>query len=54
LRVIDTAVSQIQTGVSQYMAYVKDIDTTAMPLDQPINTSTYGKKIDINNKIGIN
>jgi hypothetical protein len=53
-RVIDTAVSQIQTGVSQYMAYVKDIDTTAIPLDQPMNTSTYGKKIDINNKIGIN
>jgi len=53
-RVIETAVSQIQTGVSQYMSYIKDIDTIAMPLDQPINTSTYGKKIDINNKIGIN
>ena len=53
-RVIETALSQIQTGVSQYMAYVKDIDTISTPLDQPINTSTVGKKIGYNNKIGIN
>jgi len=53
-RVIETALGQIQTGVSQYMAYVKDIDTIAIPLDQPINTSTYGKKIPKNMKIGIN
>ena len=53
-RVIETSLSQIQTGVSQYMAYVKDIDTISTPLDQPINTSTVGKKIGYNNKIGIN
>ena len=53
-RVIDTAISQIQTGVSQYITYVRDIDTISVPLDQPINTSTTGKKIDFNNKIGIN
>jgi hypothetical protein len=53
-RVIETALSQIQTSVSQYIAYVKDIDTISMPLDQPLNTSTTGKKIDFNNKIGIN
>ena len=53
-RVIDTAVGQIQTGVSQYMAYVQDIDTISVPLDQPINTSTVGKKMGKNNKIGIN
>jgi hypothetical protein len=53
-RVIDTALSQIQTGVSQYMSYVKDIDTISVPLDQPINTSTVGKKMPFNNKIGIN
>jgi|TARA_R110000822_G_scaffold780_4_gene3510 hypothetical protein len=53
-RVIDTAITQIQTGVSQYMSYVKDIDTMAVPLAQPINTSTYGKKMGKNNKIGIN
>ena len=53
-RVIDTALSQIQTGVSQYMAYVKDIDTISVPLDQPVNTSTVGMKMGKNNKIGIN
>tara|TARA_B110000444_G_scaffold256220_1_gene292136 strand:+ start:1008 stop:1400 length:393 start_codon:yes stop_codon:yes gene_type:complete len=53
-RVISTAMSQIQTGVSQYIAYTRDIDTISTPLDQPINTSTTGKKIDFNNKIGIN
>jgi hypothetical protein len=52
--VIDTAVGQVKTGVAQYLAYVKDIDTTSMPLDLPLNTSTYGKKMDINDKIGIN
>jgi hypothetical protein len=53
-RVITTALSQIQTGVSQYIAYARDIETISVPLDQPINTSTVGKKIDFNNKIGIN
>ena len=53
-RVIATAVSQIQTGVSQYIAYANDIDTISTPIDRPLNTSTVGKKIDFNNKIGIN
>ena len=53
-KVIDTAVSQIQTGVSQYIAYANDIESTRTLMDQPINTSTVGKKIDFNNKIGIN
>jgi hypothetical protein len=53
-RVIETALGQIQTGVSQYMAYIQDIDTLSIPLDQPINTSTVGKKIPKNDKIGVN
>lgn len=53
-RVIEAALGQIQTGVSQYMAYVQDIDTISVPLDQPINTSTVGKKLPKNMKIGIN
>lgn len=53
-RVIDTAIGQIQTGVSQYMSYIQDIDTIAIPLAQPINTSTVGKKMGKNDKIGIN
>ncbi len=53
-RVIQTALKQIQTGVSQYMAYTKDIETISIPLDQPMNTSTVGKKFGYNTKIGIN
>ena len=52
-RVINTAISQIQTGVSQYIAYARDIDTISVPLDQPVNTSTTGNKLGINNKIGM-
>lgn len=51
--VIDTAVGQIKTGVAQYLAFIKEVDTVATPLDQPVNTSTYGKKMDINDKIGM-
>ena len=51
--VINTAVGQIQTGVSQYMGYRKDIDNLAVPIDQPINTSTYGKKIGKSTQIGM-
>ena len=53
-RVIQTAISQIQTGVSQYIAYAKDIDMTRELIDRPVNTSTVGKKIDFNDKIGFN
>jgi len=53
-RVIETAVGQIQTGVSQYLSYVQDIDTISVPLAQPINTSTVGMKMNKNEKIGIN
>jgi hypothetical protein len=51
--VIKSALNQIQTGVSQFMGYMKDIDTMAVPPVAPANTSTYGMKIPINNKIGI-
>src|SRR5210317_627721 len=34
--------------------YNRVIDTISVPLDQPVNTSTVGKKIDFNDKIGIN
>jgi hypothetical protein len=51
--VIKTAIAQIQTGVSQYMGYVRDIDTLAVPMNPPVNTSTYGKKFGYNDKIGL-
>lgn len=52
--VIDEAIRQIKTGVAQYVNYIRDIETISEPLDRPLNTTTFGKKIDINNKIGIN
>ena len=51
--VIKTTSSQIQTGVSQYMGYVHDIDTLAVPIDRPVNTTTYGKKFGKNEQIGL-
>jgi len=44
-KVIDTAVSQINTGVSQYYGYLRDAQAPLLLLAQPINTSTYGKRV---------
>ena len=52
--VINNAVPQIKSGVAQYLHYIKDIETTAEPIARPVNTSTHGKKMDYNDKIGIN
>jgi Fe-S cluster assembly ATPase SufC len=38
-RVIETALSQIQTGVSQYIAYVSEIDTTRNIMDKPVEVA---------------
>jgi hypothetical protein len=46
-KVIKTALGQINTGVSQYMGYLRDAQAPLLPLAQPINTSTYGKKIGL-------
>ena len=51
--VIKTASGQIQTGISQYMGYVHDIDTLAVPIDRPVNTTTYGKKFGKSEQIGL-
>jgi len=51
--VIKTAMGQIQSGVAQYMGYRRDIDTMAVPPVAPANTSTYGLKIEKNEKIGV-
>ena len=45
--VIKTALGQINTGVSQYMGYLRDAQAPLLPLAQPVNTSTYGKKIGL-------
>jgi hypothetical protein len=46
-QVIKVALDQINTGVSQYMGYIRDAQSPLIPLAQPINTSTYGKKIGL-------
>jgi hypothetical protein len=51
--VIQTALSQVQSGVAQYMNYIRDIDTLVVPPKPPQNTSTFGLKMDKNDKIGI-
>jgi len=51
--VIKTALSQVQSGVAQYLGYIRDIDTLAVPPIAPANTSTFGLKLDTNEKIGV-
>lgn len=51
--VIKTALGQIRSGVAQFMGYMRDIDTMAVPPDPPANTSTYGNKLPVNDKIGV-
>jgi hypothetical protein len=51
--VINQTIQQITTGVSQYMGYIKDIDSPLQPMANPVSTNMYGKKIDIDTKVGI-
>lgn len=51
--VIKTTLPQIQSGVAQYMGYIRDIDTLVVPPTPPANTSTYGMKLGPNDKIGV-
>ena len=52
-QVINIAFGQIKTGVTQYLTYVRDVDSLAMPIDLPLNTSSYGNKFgDANENIG--
>ena len=54
-KVIETAYDQIQSGLSQYITYIRDAESLATPLAQPMNTSTQGLKIgDAKENIGIN
>ena len=46
-KVITVAIGQINTGVSQYMGYLRDAQAPLLPLAQPINTSTYGQRIGL-------
>jgi hypothetical protein len=50
--VVKTAIGQVQTGVSQYMGYIHDVESLSVPIDRPTSTTNYGKKFGINNNIG--
>ncbi len=45
-RIIDTARSQIGSGVSQFINFMKDTESTVTPMDHPKSTTTYGNKMD--------
>ena len=51
--VIKTASSQVQTGVSQLMGYLRDTESNVKPNDLPVSTSNHGKKFGKNEKIGL-
>lgn len=52
--VVKEAVMTISSGLLQQVYYMRDISENPMPLPISISTSTYGNKIPINNKFGIN
>lgn len=41
--VVKTAVSQVSTGVSQYMGYIRDISTPLTPEPRPIQAGFFGE-----------
>jgi hypothetical protein len=43
--VVNTAASQISTGISQYVGYIRDISTPTVPEPRPISTSLYGERM---------
>lgn len=55
IRIMNAAVvqetsEQVKSGILQQIYYLRDRSTGLRVLDQPVNTSTYGKKIPINDK----
>jgi membrane carboxypeptidase/penicillin-binding protein len=53
-KVIDEASQFVLTGVLQQIVYLQDISTNPVPLSMPVSTSTYGNKLPINDRYGIN
>ena len=51
-KTINIALGQIETGVAQQIDYFRDASRLAIPNALPKSTSVYGKKIDLNTKIG--
>jgi len=53
-KVVDEASQFVLTGVLQQIVYLQDIATNPVPLVNPVSTSTYGNKLPINDRYGIN
>jgi membrane carboxypeptidase/penicillin-binding protein len=53
-KVVDEASQFVLTGVLQQIVYLQDISTNPVPLSMPVSTSTYGNKLPINDRYGIN
>ena len=51
--VMKRATQTISTGMLQQLVYLRDITENPVPLEIPVNTSTYGNKIPSNFKFGI-
>jgi hypothetical protein len=51
--VVKRATQTISTGMLQQLVYLRDISENPVPLEIPVNTSTYGNKIPSNFKFGI-
>lgn len=51
--VVRRAIPTISTGMLQQLVYMRDISENPVPLEIPVSTSTYGKKIPSNFKFGI-
>lgn len=48
--VVQETSQQVKSGIMQQIYYLRDRSTGLRVLDQPVNTSTYGKKVPINDK----
>jgi Family of unknown function (DUF5761) len=53
-KAVEEASQFVLTGVLQQIVYLQDIATNPIPLASPMNTSTYGNKLPINDRYGIN
>lgn len=52
-RTIQQVTQQVKTGLSQHIAYLRDISRPFQPNPLPRSTTTYGNKMGPNDKIGL-
>ncbi|NBS68327.1 hypothetical protein EBT31_05350 [bacterium] len=50
--VVKEALGIMKPRIAQQVIYTRNLDTLPPPPDWPGNTSTYGKKLPFNNKVG--